>query len=183
MGGSPARGELDFTGIVGGWTAESAVSGMGFGTYFRAAFSLLQFSDYVPGPLKTMVFGFIIAVTASYLGVHASGGTQGVGHAATRSVVTASVVMIAANVVLVRLIFFLFPGERRMNEPAAAILPARTRVEGVRRVAGIGRRHAPDSPRARHRGARPERDRQERDASARGPPTPTKLLRSWPSNT
>ena len=55
------------------------------------------------------MFGFIIAVTASYLGVHASGGTQGVGHAATRSVVTASVVMIAANVVLVRLIFFLFP--------------------------------------------------------------------------
>ena len=100
---------MDFTGIVGGWTAESAVSGMGFGTYFRAAFSLLQFSDYVPGTLKTIVFGFIIAVTASYLGVHASGGTQGVGHAATRSVVTASVVMIAANVVLVRLIFFLFP--------------------------------------------------------------------------
>ena len=100
---------MNFTGIVGGWTAESAVSGMGFETYFRAAFSLLQFTDYVPGTLKTVVFGFIIAVTASYLGVHASGGTQGVGHAATRSVVTASVAMIAANVVLVRLIFFLFP--------------------------------------------------------------------------
>ena len=63
----------------------------------------------MPGTLKTVVFGFIIAVAASYLGVHAAGGTQGVGHAATRSVVTASVAMIAANVFLVRLIFFLFP--------------------------------------------------------------------------
>ena len=100
---------MNFMGIVGGWTAESAVSGMGFQTYFRAAFSLVEFTDYVPGTLKTMVFGFIIAVTASYLGVHASGGTQGVGRAATRAVVTASILMIAANVVLVRLIFFLFP--------------------------------------------------------------------------
>ena len=100
---------MNIMGIVGGWTAESAVSGMGFQTYFRAAFSLVQFTDYVPGTLKTMVFGFIIAVTASYLGVHTSGGTQGVGQAATRSVVTASILMIAANVVLVRLIFFIFP--------------------------------------------------------------------------
>lgn len=100
---------MNFMGIVGGWTAESAVSGMGFRTYFRAAFSLVEFTDYVPGTLKTAVFGFIIAVTASYLGVHASGGTRGVGYAATRAVVTASILMIAANVVLVRLIFFLFP--------------------------------------------------------------------------
>ena len=100
---------MNFTGILGGWTAESAVSGMDFAAYLRAAFSFIQFTDYLPGTLKTMVFGFIIAVTASYLGVHTSGGTQGVGQAATRSVVTASVVMIAANVVLVRLIFFLFP--------------------------------------------------------------------------
>ena len=100
---------MNFMGIVGGWTAESAVSGMGFRTYFRAAFSLVEFTDYVPGTLKTMVFGFIIAVTASYLGVHTSGGTQGVGYAATRSVVAASILMIATNVVLVRLIFFIFP--------------------------------------------------------------------------
>lgn len=102
-------GVMNFMGIVGGWTAESAVSGMGFQAYFRSAFSLLQFTDYIPATLKTMVFGFIIAVTASYLGTHTSGGTRGVGHAATRSVVTASILMIAANVVLVRFIFFLFP--------------------------------------------------------------------------
>ena len=56
-----------------------------------------------------MVFGFIIATTASYLGVNTSRGTQGVGRAATRSVVAASILLIVSNVVLVQLIFFLFP--------------------------------------------------------------------------
>ena len=36
-------------------------------------------------------------------------GTEGVGRASTRSVVMSSVVLIVVNVVLVRLIFLLFP--------------------------------------------------------------------------
>ena len=100
---------MNFTGIIGGWIAELAISGMSFGLYFRSAFSLVSFTDYVPATLKTMVFGFIIATTASYLGVNTSRGTEGVGRAATRSVVTASILLIASNVVLVQLIFFLFP--------------------------------------------------------------------------
>ena len=99
----------NFTGIIGGWAAETAISGMSFEAYFRSAFSVVGFADYIPGTVKTIVFGFIIAITASYLGVHTRGGTQGVGYSATRSVVTASILMITANVVLVRLIFFLFP--------------------------------------------------------------------------
>jgi phospholipid/cholesterol/gamma-HCH transport system permease protein len=100
----------NFMGIVGGWAAEAATSGMSFRLYFREAFSLVEFSDYVPATIKTAVFGFIIAITASYLGVHTTRGTEGVGQAATRSVVLASILLITANVVLVRIIFFLFPG-------------------------------------------------------------------------
>ncbi len=100
---------MNFTGIVGGWVAEAPISGMDFPVYFRTAFSSIQFTDYIPSALKTVVFGFIIAITAAYLGVNTRGGTQGVGYAATRAVVLASILLIAANVVLVRLIFFLFP--------------------------------------------------------------------------
>lgn len=100
---------MNFTGIVGGWIAEAAISGMSFDMYFRSAFSLVEFTDYIPATLKTMVFGFIIAVTASYLGVNTSQGTEGVGRAATRSVVTASILLIASNVILVQFIFFVFP--------------------------------------------------------------------------
>ena len=56
-----------------------------------------------------MVFGFIVATTASYLGVSTTQGTQGVGQAATRSVVLASIILILTNVLLVQFIFVLFP--------------------------------------------------------------------------
>ena len=59
--------------------------------------------------LKTAVFGFIIATVASYLGVNTTRGTEGVGQASTRSVVYSSILLIAANVLLVRLIFFFYP--------------------------------------------------------------------------
>jgi phospholipid/cholesterol/gamma-HCH transport system permease protein len=56
-----------------------------------------------------MVFGFIIATVSSFLGFTTSTGTEGVGRASTRSVVLSSILIIVANVVLVRLIFVLFP--------------------------------------------------------------------------
>jgi phospholipid/cholesterol/gamma-HCH transport system permease protein len=100
---------MNFTGMLGGFAAETAITGMPLRTYFTQAFSSIQFSDLIPATLKTMVFGFIIATVASYLGVHTTRGTEGVGDASTRSVVLASILLIAANVLLVRLIFFFYP--------------------------------------------------------------------------
>ena len=100
---------MNVAGIMGGYAAETSITGVPFQTYLRQAFSSIQFSDLVPATLKTMVFGFIIATVASYLGINTSRGTEGVGQASTRSVVMASILLIAANVLLVRLIFFFFP--------------------------------------------------------------------------
>jgi phospholipid/cholesterol/gamma-HCH transport system permease protein len=55
------------------------------------------------------VFGFIIATVSSFLGYTTSSGTEGVGRASTRAVVYSSILIIAINVLLVRIIFFLFP--------------------------------------------------------------------------
>lgn len=100
---------MNFTGIVGGFVAETAISGMSFALYWDRAWSLINFSDYVPATLKTCVFGFIIGTVASYLGYNATGGTEGVGQASTRSVVITSILIILSNVVIVKAIFFLFP--------------------------------------------------------------------------
>jgi phospholipid/cholesterol/gamma-HCH transport system permease protein len=100
---------MDFCGILGGFAAENAVNGMSWQLYFTRSFSLIDFSDFVPATLKTMVFGMIIGTIGSYLGFTTTQGTEGVGRASTRSVVFASIVIIVSNVVLVRLIFFLFP--------------------------------------------------------------------------
>jgi phospholipid/cholesterol/gamma-HCH transport system permease protein len=100
---------MNFMGMLGGFVAENAITGMSLNLYFRQAFSAIGFVDYVPSTLKTMVFGFIIATVASFLGFTTSQGTEGVGRASTRSVVMASILIILSNVVLVRLIFFIFP--------------------------------------------------------------------------
>jgi phospholipid/cholesterol/gamma-HCH transport system permease protein len=100
---------MDFAGMLGGYVAEASTSGMSAQLYFHRAFSLIEFSDFVPATLKTVVFGFIIGTVASYLGFTTSRGTEGVGRASTSSVVLASICIILVNVVLVKLIFFVFP--------------------------------------------------------------------------
>jgi phospholipid/cholesterol/gamma-HCH transport system permease protein len=100
---------MNFAGILGGFLAETAITGMTLQLYFTRAFSMIDMTDYIPSTVKTMVFGFIIATMSSYLGFNTSSGTEGVGRASTRAVVFSSILIIVANVLLVRLIFFLFP--------------------------------------------------------------------------
>jgi phospholipid/cholesterol/gamma-HCH transport system permease protein len=100
---------MNFTGIIGGFVAETMVSGMSLHFYVDTAFSIIDFVDYVPPTIKTAVFGFIIGTVSSYLGYTATGGTAGVGQASTRSVVFSSISVILANVILVKTIFFIFP--------------------------------------------------------------------------
>ena len=100
---------MNFAGIVGGFLAETAATGMSLGLYFNRAFSLIDITDYVPATIKTMVFGFIIATISSYLGFTTDSGTEGVGRASTKAVVLSSILIIVSNVLLVRLIFFIFP--------------------------------------------------------------------------
>ena len=100
---------MNFSGMLGGFLAETISTGMSIQLYFNRAFSLVDMTDYIPATMKTMVFGFIIATVSSYLGFTTESGTEGVGRASTRSVVLSSILIILSNVVLVRLIFFIFP--------------------------------------------------------------------------
>jgi len=100
---------MDFSGIFGGYVAEAAVSGMSWRLYFERAFSYITYSDIIPATLKTIVFGYLIAVVACYLGFTTSRGTEGVGDASTRSVVMASMLLILSDVILVKIIFFFYP--------------------------------------------------------------------------
>lgn len=100
---------MDFSGILGGYVAEAAVSGMSWQQYFERSFAYIGYSDLVPATLKTVVFGFLIAVVSGYLGFTTSRGTEGVGDASTRSVVMSSMLVILGDVVLVKAIFFFYP--------------------------------------------------------------------------
>jgi phospholipid/cholesterol/gamma-HCH transport system permease protein len=82
---------------------------MSWSLYFERAFSFISYSDLIPATLKTIVFGYLIAVAASYLGFNTSKGTEGVGEASTRSVVMGSMLIIVGDVILVKMIFFFYP--------------------------------------------------------------------------
>ncbi len=100
---------MNFSGIVGGFLAETSITGMSLRLYLQRSFSLIGFTDFLPATLKTAVFGFIIGTVSAYLGFNATSGTEGVGQASTRAVVLSSMAIIVANVVLVKFIFFMFP--------------------------------------------------------------------------
>jgi phospholipid/cholesterol/gamma-HCH transport system permease protein len=100
---------MNFAGIIGGFIAETVLSHISFRLYFDRAFSSIQFVDYIPATLKTMVFGFIVGTVSSYLGYNTTGGAEGVGRASTSSVVLSSILLILSNVILVKVIIFFFP--------------------------------------------------------------------------
>jgi len=100
---------MDFAGMLGGYLAEAVASGMSWRLYFDRSFTFVSYADLLPATLKTAVFGFLIAVVASYLGFNTTGGTEGVGDASTRSVVLSSILIILSDVILVRMIFFFYP--------------------------------------------------------------------------
>jgi phospholipid/cholesterol/gamma-HCH transport system permease protein len=55
--------------------------------------------------VKAAVFGFIIALMGCYHGFNSKGGAQGVGRATTNAVVSASILILAANYALTSLLF------------------------------------------------------------------------------
>jgi phospholipid/cholesterol/gamma-HCH transport system permease protein len=100
---------MDFAGLLGGFVAEHAASGISFQLYLTRAFSAFEWSNFVPPTLKTAVFGLIIGTISSYFGYTTNRGAQGVGQAATNSVVVSSLLIILTDVILIKSIFFLFP--------------------------------------------------------------------------
>jgi phospholipid/cholesterol/gamma-HCH transport system permease protein len=101
---------MDAFGLLGGFLSEYAVSHLSLQLFLERAFQGVELSNFVPPTLKTAVFGFIIGAVSSYYGYTMNEGTQGVGKAATNSVVTCSLLVILADVILVKIIFLLFPG-------------------------------------------------------------------------
>ncbi len=55
------------------------------------------------------MFGGLIALTGSYYGLNAAGGTEGVGRATTRAVVASSMLIFATDYFLTQLLLVVLP--------------------------------------------------------------------------
>jgi phospholipid/cholesterol/gamma-HCH transport system permease protein len=87
-----------------GFVAESIIGQTTWLKYERAVLQELRLHEVLPAGLKTLVFGALVGVTGCYIGLTAKGGSEGVGQAATDSVVACSLLVLAADVLLVGLI-------------------------------------------------------------------------------
>ncbi len=99
---------LNFAGLLGGMLADTWVLQMSPRAFVQNAFQSMDWTDYVPPALKTVVFGFLIGTVACYLGYNATQGATGVGRASTRSVVYSLLLVMLSDVILVKLTQFFF---------------------------------------------------------------------------
>jgi phospholipid/cholesterol/gamma-HCH transport system permease protein len=72
-------------------------------------FNGVLFNDFLPPDIQDRRIGLIIGLIACFQGMRTRGGAEGVGRAATNSVVLASLFLILADVVLVKFILVVFP--------------------------------------------------------------------------
>jgi phospholipid/cholesterol/gamma-HCH transport system permease protein len=100
---------MDVAGLAGGYLAQSVTSHISLRLFLLRAFSNVSWATFIPPTVKTAVFGGLIGLISSYFGYTTNEGAEGVGRAAMNSVVISSLAIILSDVVLVKLIFFLFP--------------------------------------------------------------------------
>jgi phospholipid/cholesterol/gamma-HCH transport system permease protein len=92
----------NFIGIVGGLMVGANDLGLDPTFYVQKVLTTLWLPDFMSGFMKTPVFAFVIAMSACYFGLTVKGGTQGVGNATTKSVVTASIFILVGDYFLTK---------------------------------------------------------------------------------
>jgi len=95
----------DTIGIMGGYIVGTRSLGLNSYAYLKTTSDFLSLDDVTSGLIKAAFFGLIIAVMGCYHGFNSKGGAQGVGRATTNAVVSASILILAANFVLTNLLF------------------------------------------------------------------------------
>ncbi|MCL4067335.1 ABC transporter permease [Pseudomonas sp. GX19020] len=95
----------DSIGIMGGWLVGVTRLDFNSATYIRNTVDFLQVWDIGSGLVKGAVFGFIVALMGCWHGMNSGRGAQGVGAATKSAVVSASVLILAANYLLTEAFF------------------------------------------------------------------------------
>ncbi len=95
----------DIIGISGGFFISTNLLELNKTTYIKNTVDFLQTIDVVSGLVKAAFFGFIVSLMGCYNGFYSKGGAQGVGAAATNAVVSGSILILSANLIITRLFF------------------------------------------------------------------------------
>lgn len=94
-------------GVLGGLIVGTTDLGLDPFFYYQKVITTVILDDYFSGFFKTFFFALFIAVPACYFGLNVRGGTQGVGLATTKAVVTSCILILIGDFVLTKL-FWMF---------------------------------------------------------------------------
>jgi len=95
----------DSIGIFGGYLVGVNRLDFNAAAYMSNTVNFLEAGDILSGLAKGAAFGFIVAIMGCYWGMQSGRGAQGVGAATKSAVVSASVLILAANYVLTEVFF------------------------------------------------------------------------------
>lgn len=98
----------DILGIFGGFLIGVTQGGINPEFYYQVTIKYIGYKDLIPGLLKTIPFGFIVAGVASFEGFQTRGGTEGVGISTTSSVVLSSLAILISDVFLTKGLLLIF---------------------------------------------------------------------------
>jgi phospholipid/cholesterol/gamma-HCH transport system permease protein len=97
----------DAIGMVGAWIIAVTQLKVAGSMFWNSVVLGLFIQDVWMGLIKPFFFGFVIVTIACHVGLRTRGGTQGVGRATTNAVVAGSVVVLAVDFLLTKLLFVL----------------------------------------------------------------------------
>ena len=92
-------------GVFGGYLVATGRLGFNPGVYIKNTLDYLTAADITSSLVKATVFGFLLALMGCYHGYNSGRGAQGVGEATTNAVVSASILILAANYFLTQAFF------------------------------------------------------------------------------
>lgn len=98
----------DAIALFGGYLESLIAAGTDYRLFLSSAFESLRMSDLLVDTLKTSIFGLIVGLVSCFLGFTVRGGTREVGQAAMQAVVASSLLVLLADVVVVRISLLLF---------------------------------------------------------------------------
>lgn len=95
---------FNMVGFMGAFIVSVFQAGIDQGTFMGRIHQYVELTDLLGGLFKSAIFGFVIALIACQKGMNAEGGSRGVGLAATRTVVSGSVIVLVLDYVLTTII-------------------------------------------------------------------------------
>ncbi|WP_299129751.1 ABC transporter permease [uncultured Amaricoccus sp.] len=98
-------GIANIIGVMGGYLIGVGTLGFNPANYIRNTLDYLEPSDFTSSMVKAAAFGFLLGLMGCYHGYNSGRGALGVGRATTNAVVSASILILAANYALTQAFF------------------------------------------------------------------------------